>query len=81
LNLYLEGYRHDCHIEAPQQAVTGSINGNCVSAALDTGSDVNLISRALSKSLGFLIVTDFDKGITLQFIDGSTTSTYGLISP
>jgi hypothetical protein len=55
-----------CLVESPQQAVRGSIN-------------VNLISRALAESLGFLIDTDSHRVITLEFIDGSTASTYGVI--
>jgi hypothetical protein len=69
-----------CLLEGPKQMVTGSINGHFISAAPDTGSDVNLMSREFAEELGLQPKTDLDSIITLEFIDGSIASTYGLIS-
>ena len=63
----------------PQQRVNGSINGHFVSASPDTGSDVNLISKDCAAALDLKISTDPTRIITLEFIDGSTALTYGVI--
>ncbi|KAF2242885.1 hypothetical protein BU26DRAFT_570313 [Trematosphaeria pertusa] len=69
-----------CFVNNPQQVVLGSINGQLVSASPDTGSDVNLISKLCATVLGLKIDTVSDRITTLEFIDGSTVPTFGMVS-
>jgi hypothetical protein len=67
-----------CSVGRPQQVVKGSINGHVVSAAPDTGSDINLISEEFAKIYGFTVDTT-QECINLSFVDGTTARTCGFI--
>lgn len=61
------------------QQVIGSVNGHPVSAAPDTGSDVKVISKDYAESIGLKIDTDPDAIEALEFIDGSSMTTCGIV--
>jgi hypothetical protein len=62
-----------------RQIVSGYINDHFVSASPDTGSEVNIVSKAFAITNGLLIDTSAEYVINLEFIDGSTTPTHGII--
>ncbi|KAH7396093.1 hypothetical protein BKA66DRAFT_566602 [Pyrenochaeta sp. MPI-SDFR-AT-0127] len=68
-----------CLQGSPKQQVLGSINGHSVSASPDTGSDVNVISKGYAESIQLKIDTNPNAMETIVFIDGSTTTTCGIV--
>ncbi|OQO10166.1 hypothetical protein B0A48_04523 [Cryoendolithus antarcticus] len=71
--------RRVCYLDGPVQQVGGYLNGNYVEAVPDTGSQVTLISSAYARSQGHKVSTEQRDQINLQFADGSTTRTSGLV--
>ncbi|KAK5164484.1 uncharacterized protein LTR77_009690 [Saxophila tyrrhenica] len=67
------------YLGAPQQLVSGSLEGKPVYALPDTGSDLMLISEAYATSNGFVIDTAFEHQKDLQFADGSSGRTSGVV--
>lgn len=68
-----------CLQGSPKQQVIGTINGHSVLASLDTGLDVNVISKDYAESIQLDIDTNHNAMETLVFIDGSTTITCGIV--
>lgn len=61
------------------QYVRGRVNGSCVDAVPDTGADVPVMSLSFAKEHGFEVITDPEHRILLQFADGSTATTIGMV--
>lgn len=61
------------------QYVRGRMNGSCVDAVPDTGADVPVMSLSFAKEHGFEVITDPEHRILLQFADGSTATTIGMV--
>lgn len=66
-------------LDSPMTRVLSSINGVCVSAYPDTGSDVMVISKEFAKRLGLEIFTGKTNKTWLEFVDGSYAETYGMV--
>ena len=64
---------------SPMTRVLSSVNGVCVSAYPDTGSDVMVISKQFAKHLGLEIFTGKRNRTWLEFVDGSCAETYGMV--
>ena len=64
---------------SPMARVLSSVNGVCVSAYPDTGSDVMVISKQFAKHLGLEIFTGQSNRTWLEFVDGSCAQTYGMV--
>ena len=64
---------------SPMARVLSSVNGVCVSAYPDTGSDVMVISKQFAKHLGLEIFTGKSNRTWLEFVDGSCAETYGMV--
>ena len=67
------------YIGAPQQRMSGMLNGKYVSTLPDTGSDISLISTAYAKGLGMAIKTSRRHRKRLEFADGSFAYTRGVV--
>jgi hypothetical protein len=55
------------------------VNGAYVDAVPDTGADVSVMSLSFAKEHGFVVDTDTEHRISLQFADGSTATTIGMV--
>ncbi|KAL2208413.1 hypothetical protein CC79DRAFT_1366623 [Sarocladium strictum] len=62
-----------------QQRLRGSLDGHETLAMADSGSDVMLISKAYAQKCGLNIDHDPSNFINLEFIDGSTEWTNGIV--
>jgi hypothetical protein len=61
------------------QYVRGWVNGAYVDAVPDTGADVPVMSLAFAEQHGFIVDTNAKHRILLQFADGSTATTLGMV--
>jgi hypothetical protein len=61
------------------QYVSGRVNGTYVEAVPDTGADVPLMSKSFAENHGLVVRTDPEHRILLEFADGSTATTIGLV--
>jgi hypothetical protein len=61
------------------QYVSGRVNGIYVEAVPDTGADVPLMSKSFAKYNGLVIHTGPEHRVLLEFADGSTATTIGLV--
>lgn len=61
------------------QYVDGQLNGFDVSAVPDTGADVSVMSASFAKRHGFHVDTSEHNQILLEFADGSTATTTGIV--
>ncbi|KAL3459156.1 hypothetical protein BJX64DRAFT_265370 [Aspergillus heterothallicus] len=61
------------------QQLWGYFNGELITAFPDTGSDVMLVSRAYAKKLGIDIDEDPANCLQIQFADGTTAWTSGIV--
>lgn len=62
-----------------KQRLWGSLDGHLTAALPDTGSDVMLISRAYARKIGLTIDRDFENWLELEFADGTTDWTSGVV--
>jgi hypothetical protein len=61
------------------QYVSGRVNGTYVEAVPDTGADVPLMSKSFAKDHGLVVHTNPEHQVLLEFADGSTATTIGLV--
>lgn len=61
------------------QRLWGYLDDNFTAALPDTGSDVMVISRAYARKLGLAIDHDTEKLLEVEFADGTTTWTSGVV--
>lgn len=61
------------------QYIRGRVNGSYVDAVPDTGADVPVMSLSFAEEHGFEVITDPEHRILLQFADGSTATTLGMV--
>jgi hypothetical protein len=61
------------------QYVRGWVDGAYVDAVPDTGADVPVMSLAFAEQHGFIVDTNAKHRILLQFADGSTATTLGIV--
>lgn len=61
------------------QYVRGWVNGFYVDAVPDTGADVSVMSMAFAKGQGFDVNTNSRHRILLEFADGSTATSIGMV--
>ncbi|KAK7703762.1 hypothetical protein SLS57_010799 [Botryosphaeria dothidea] len=66
-------------VDAPQERLLGMINGIMTGALADTGADVNVMSRSEARRLGLAILRGAEYTATLEFADGSTANTIGMV--
>lgn len=70
---------HVCALD-PQQHVSGRLNGAPIKNAVpDTGADVSMLSLALAKRQGLKVNTSEEHRVLLEFADGSTGRTVGIV--
>lgn len=67
-------------VDAPQERLLGMINGITSGALADTGADVNVMSRAEARRRGLAILRGAEYTATLEFADGSTANTIGMVT-
>ena len=67
------------HFLGSHQYVQGWVHGACVDAVPDTGADVPVMSLAFAEQHGFEVITNAEHRILLQFADGSTATTVGMV--
>lgn len=63
----------------PRERVLGLVNGHAVGAYADTGANVMVISRRFAKQASMRISTGKLHEKELEFADGSTTRTIGMV--
>jgi hypothetical protein len=68
-----------CFTGSSHQMLAGWADGESTFALPDTGSDVCLMSLAYAKARGYRINTDYEHRKQLEFVDGSTAETMGLV--
>lgn len=62
-----------------KQRLWGYLDGHLTAALPDTGSDVMLISSIYARRIGLLINRDFEQLLEVEFADGTTAWTSGVI--
>ncbi|MBK5651981.1 MAG: retroviral-like aspartic protease [Rhizobium sp.] len=67
-----------CFHGLSHQRVVGSLNNRPVTAIVDTGADVNVITESYAICLGFETLPD-DEATVLEFIDGSSVTVRGIV--
>lgn len=68
-----------CFTGSCRQMLAGWADGEPTNALPDTGSDVCLMSLAYARARGYRINTDYEHRKQLEFVDGSTATTMGLV--
>lgn len=68
-----------CFTGSNHRMLAGWADGESISALPDTGSDVCLMSLAYARARGYPINTDYEHCKQLEFVDGSTAETMGLV--
>lgn len=68
-----------CLMNPSRQRLLGSLNGVAINAFPDTGSDVMVISKSAAERMGLLIERDDEHRTFLEFADGSTHYTDGMV--
>lgn len=61
------------------QYVRGWVNGAYVDAVPDTGADVPVMSLSFAREHGFEVIANPEHRILLEFADGSTATTVGMV--
>jgi predicted aspartyl protease len=61
------------------QYVRGRVNGNYIDAVPDTGAEVSVMSMPFAREKGFVVDTRPGNQIELEFADGSTTTSAGVV--
>jgi hypothetical protein len=67
-----------CYIGS-HQYVRGQVNGTYVEAVPDTGADVSVMSLSFAEEHGFFVDTSPEHQIPMEFADGSTATTIGVV--
>ncbi|GES58895.1 hypothetical protein ATEIFO6365_0003017800 [Aspergillus terreus] len=62
-----------------KQRLWGYLDGHLTAALPDTGSDVMFISSTYARNIGLLIDRDFEELLEVEFADGTTAWTSGVI--
>jgi hypothetical protein len=62
------------------QYVSGEVNGVYVDAVPDTGADVSVMSSSCAAEHGFFVDTSPEHQILMEFADGSTTTSIGVVN-
>ena len=68
-----------CLLGSPQHYISGWLNDQLVDALPDTGSDVMLMSKEYALRRGLVVDRSKQHQRVLEFADGSTATTYGLV--
>jgi hypothetical protein len=67
-----------CYLGSHQN-VSGEVNGMYVDAVPDTGADVSVMSSSLVEEHGFFVDTSPEHQIPMEFADGSTATSIGVV--